>query len=88
MSWVLGCGRCASVLPHGQILCRFPVRTLAPHRAHTRGFDTTYTAPCRPPPPRRLKDIAGKPSGLIGWYPTKAVTFVENHDTGSTQGHW
>lgn len=23
----------------------------------------------------------GKPSGLIGWWPAKAVTFVENHDT-------
>ena len=23
----------------------------------------------------------GKPSGMIGWWPAKAVTFVENHDT-------
>lgn len=23
----------------------------------------------------------GKPSGIIGWWPMKAVTFVENHDT-------
>ncbi|MFA6433417.1 MAG: alpha-amylase C-terminal beta-sheet domain-containing protein [Elusimicrobiales bacterium] len=23
----------------------------------------------------------GRPSGLIGWWPSKAVTFVENHDT-------
>lgn len=23
----------------------------------------------------------GRPSGLIGWWPVKAVTFVENHDT-------
>jgi len=23
----------------------------------------------------------GKPSGLIGWWPAKSVTFVENHDT-------
>ncbi len=23
----------------------------------------------------------GRPSGLIGWWPAKAVTFVENHDT-------
>lgn len=23
----------------------------------------------------------GKPSGLIGWWPAKAVTFVDNHDT-------
>ncbi|XP_024541601.1 alpha-amylase [Selaginella moellendorffii] len=36
----------------------------------------------------RLRDGEGKPPGLIGWYPTKAVTFVDNHDTGSTQRHW
>eukprot|EP00898_Chlorokybus_atmophyticus_P008434 jgi/Chlat1/8592/Chrsp86S07992 len=36
----------------------------------------------------RLKDPNGKPSGLIGWYPSKAVTFIDNHDTGSTQAHW
>ncbi|KAJ7294307.1 hypothetical protein O6H91_Y267200 [Diphasiastrum complanatum] len=36
----------------------------------------------------RLRDDHGKPSGLIGWYPQKAVTFVDNHDTGSTQRHW
>lgn len=36
----------------------------------------------------RLKDTAGKPPGLIGWWPSRAVTFVENHDTGSSQGHW
>lgn len=27
-------------------------------------------------------------SGLIGWSPCKAVTFIDNHDTGSTQNHW
>jgi len=26
-------------------------------------------------------DDNGKPSGLIGWWPMKTVTFVENHDT-------
>eukprot|EP00898_Chlorokybus_atmophyticus_P002293 jgi/Chlat1/3064/Chrsp21S03381 len=36
----------------------------------------------------RLKDQSGKPSGLIGWWPSKAVTFLDNHDTGSTQAHW
>ena len=35
----------------------------------------------------RLKDSEGKPSGLIGWWPAKAVTFIDNHDTGpSTPG--
>jgi len=33
----------------------------------------------------RLKDSNGKPSGLIGVLPQKAVTFIDNHDTGSTQ---
>jgi len=26
--------------------------------------------------------------GVIGWWPAKAVTFVDNHDTGSTQAMW
>ncbi|XP_027362029.1 alpha-amylase 3, chloroplastic-like [Abrus precatorius] len=36
----------------------------------------------------RLLDPAGKPPGIVGWWPSRAITFVENHDTGSTQGHW
>jgi hypothetical protein len=36
----------------------------------------------------RLRDGANKPAGLLGWWPSRAVTFLENHDTGSTQGHW
>ena len=36
----------------------------------------------------RLKDKDGKPSGLIGWWPSRAVTFLDNHDTGSQQSHW
>ncbi|XP_054824755.1 alpha-amylase 3, chloroplastic-like [Prosopis cineraria] len=36
----------------------------------------------------RLSDPKGKPPGVIGWWPSRAVTFIENHDTGSTQGHW
>ncbi|KAF7829434.1 alpha-amylase 3, chloroplastic [Senna tora] len=36
----------------------------------------------------RLSDQKGKPPGVIGWWPSRAVTFIENHDTGSTQGHW
>jgi alpha-amylase len=37
-----------------------------------------------------LKDSQGKASGLIGWWPGKAVTMLDNHDTGSfpNQGHW
>ncbi|MDD4004324.1 MAG: alpha-amylase C-terminal beta-sheet domain-containing protein [Elusimicrobiaceae bacterium] len=40
----------------------------------------------------RLRDNAGKPAGLLGWWPAKTVTFVDNHDTGSSPGggqsHW
>ena len=36
----------------------------------------------------RLRDGQGKASGLIGWWPERAVTFLDNHDTGSQQGHW
>eukprot|EP00270_Netrium_digitus_P009096 TRINITY_DN275_c0_g1_i6.p1 TRINITY_DN275_c0_g1~~TRINITY_DN275_c0_g1_i6.p1 ORF type:complete len:498 (+),score=72.75 TRINITY_DN275_c0_g1_i6:90-1583(+) len=36
----------------------------------------------------RLRDPNGKPPGMIGYWPTKSVTFLDNHDTGSTQGHW
>ena len=36
----------------------------------------------------RLKDSNGGPPGMIGLMPEKAVTFVDNHDTGSTQKHW
>jgi len=34
------------------------------------------------------EDKSGKPPGLLGWMPTHAVTFLDNHDTGSTQAHW
>ncbi|CAL8471337.1 g10879 [Coccomyxa elongata] len=36
----------------------------------------------------RLRDSAGRPAGMIGWWPSRAVTFLDNHDTGSTQSHW
>ncbi|KAJ3695892.1 hypothetical protein LUZ60_001269 [Juncus effusus] len=36
----------------------------------------------------RLRDQTGKAPGMIGWRPERAVTFVENHDTGSTQNLW
>jgi alpha-amylase len=36
----------------------------------------------------RLRDPNNKPPGMIGYWPSKAVTFLDNHDTGSTQGHW
>ncbi|XP_060199892.1 probable alpha-amylase 2 isoform X2 [Lycium barbarum] len=36
----------------------------------------------------RLRDSKGKPPGVMGWWPSRAVTFIDNHDTGSTQAHW
>ncbi|KAL4534490.1 hypothetical protein Ndes2526A_g05385 [Nannochloris sp. 'desiccata'] len=36
----------------------------------------------------RLRDKDNKPAGLIGWWPHRAVTFIDNHDTGSSQRHW
>ena len=39
----------------------------------------------------RLSDAQRKPPGLIGWWPDRAVTFIENHDTGPEcggQAHW
>lgn len=33
----------------------------------------------------RLRDVAGKPPGLMGWWPSRSVTFLENHDTGGLE---
>lgn len=32
----------------------------------------------------RLADADGKPPGLIGWWSSRSVTFVDNHDTGGS----
>ena len=31
----------------------------------------------------RLRDEQGKNPGLTGWWPSRSVTFIDNHDTGS-----
>lgn len=31
----------------------------------------------------RLRDSQGKQPGLLGWWPSRAVTFLDNHDTGA-----
>jgi len=31
----------------------------------------------------RLVDGQGRPPGLMGMWPSRAVTFIENHDTGA-----
>lgn len=40
----------------------------------------------------RLRDGSGRPAGAIGWWPGRAVTFIDNHDTGPSprdgQDHW
>jgi alpha-amylase len=36
----------------------------------------------------RLVDSQGRPPGVLGLWPSRAVTFLENHDTGSTLQHW
>lgn len=36
----------------------------------------------------RLVDPSGKAPGLVGMWPSRAITFIENHDTGSTLRHW
>lgn len=36
----------------------------------------------------RLVDPKGRPPGMIGLWPSRAITFIENHDTGSTLRHW
>lgn len=35
----------------------------------------------------RLRDSEGKPPGVAGWWPERAVTFIDNHDTLG-QYHW
>jgi alpha-amylase len=35
-----------------------------------------------------MKDGNDKVPGMIGWLPQKPLTFVDNHDTGSTQNSW
>ena len=36
----------------------------------------------------RLIDTQGRPPGMVGLWPSRAITFIENHDTGSTLQHW
>ena len=32
--------------------------------------------------------VQGNPPGVIGVVPSRAMTFLDNHDTGSTQAFW
>ena len=33
-------------------------------------------------------DSQGRPPGVLGMWPSRAITFIDNHDTGSTLNHW
>lgn len=56
---------------------------VAAAQKHTRG----YGGRGRPLLCCPIQTGVAKP-GLLGWMPTHAVTFLDNHDTGSTQAHW
>uniref|UniRef100_A0A0D9Y8C5 1,4-alpha-D-glucan glucanohydrolase n=1 Tax=Oryza glumipatula TaxID=40148 RepID=A0A0D9Y8C5_9ORYZ len=58
-----------------------PRRSTSPPRASS-------TSPWRAIELWRLRGEDGKAPGMIGWWPAKATTFVDNHDTGSTQHLW
>ena len=47
---------------------------------------SVYVAPFRPRCSLRWSPLSFP--GLLGWMPSHAVTFLDNHDTGSTQAHW
>lgn len=36
----------------------------------------------------RMVDSQGRPPGVMGMWPSRAITFIDNHDTGSTLNHW
>nr|A2WPU3.2 RecName: Full=Alpha-amylase isozyme C; AltName: Full=1,4-alpha-D-glucan glucanohydrolase; AltName: Full=Alpha-amylase isozyme 1B [Oryza sativa Indica Group] len=53
-----------------------PRRSTSPPRASS-------TSPWRAIELWRLRGEDGKAPGMIGWWPAKATTFVDNHDTGN-----
>mmetsp|Transcript_106076 Transcript_106076/g.188657 ORF Transcript_106076/g.188657 Transcript_106076/m.188657 type:complete len:864 (+) Transcript_106076:49-2640(+) len=81
-------GLCHDQNRHRQDLCNWINAT----GKRSTAFDFTTKGilqeACRHSQYWRLKDRDGKPAGLIGWMPKYAVTFIDNHDTGSTQRHW
>mmetsp|Transcript_115692 Transcript_115692/g.258563 ORF Transcript_115692/g.258563 Transcript_115692/m.258563 type:complete len:675 (-) Transcript_115692:100-2124(-) len=81
-------GLCHNQDKHRQDLCNWINAT----DKQSTAFDFTTKGilqeACRNTQYWRLKDSNGKPPGLIGWMPKYAVTFLDNHDTGSTQRHW
>ena len=36
----------------------------------------------------RMIDSQGRPPGVLGIWPSRAITFLENHDTGGWAGGW
>lgn len=57
-------------------------RTLCPDKCH---FLDMLQEAVRKSEYWRLKDDQGRPPGVLGLWPARAVSFIENHDTGSTQ---
>jgi len=77
---------------HRQILCNW----LDSAKGNTAAFDFTTKGLLQHAVKTgeyfRLQDKDGKLAGLIGWWSARAVTFIDNHDTGpspgNSQNHW
>jgi len=72
---------------HRQLACNWVDASMG----HSAAFDFTTKAILQEAVKGqlwRLADSQGKPPGMIGWWPTRAVTFLDNHDTGGSQNHW
>ena len=65
--------------------CTRPRRHPHAHTEHSPLLSTCVQEAVKNTQYDRLKDERGKAPGLLGWWPAKACTFVDNHDTGSTQ---
>ncbi|KAG2422982.1 hypothetical protein HXX76_015653 [Chlamydomonas incerta] len=71
-----------------QVLCNWLDKSHGRSAAFDFPTKSLLQEACRHTQYNRLRDGQGKAPGLLGWWPSKAVTFIENHDTGSTQQHW
>ncbi|KAG2426720.1 hypothetical protein HYH02_014760 [Chlamydomonas schloesseri] len=71
-----------------QVLCNWLDKSHGRSTAFDFPTKSLLQEACRHTQYNRLRDNQGKAPGLLGWWPSKAVTFIENHDTGSTQQHW
>lgn len=81
-------GLCYNQDKHRQDLCNWINSTGKKSGAFDFTTKGILQEACRNTQYWRLRDSKGKPPGLMGWLPQHAVTFIDNHDTGSTQRHW